>query len=99
MQRTGEDLKERGWSQFAVAVAETLGAARVDQPWACCPNCGTTDVVGLRQPDKIDRFVMTPWSLFQRLLGGTLIYCARCRIQFFDRRQRLRRIRSGRASA
>jgi DNA-directed RNA polymerase subunit RPC12/RpoP len=49
-----------------------------------CPECGTYDLRRLSTPDPIDRVSAHPINLLQRLLGGRLNYCSRCRLQFHD---------------
>ena len=56
-------------------------------PFACCPKCGTQSIARLRKPDRIDPLYRNVLSLAQKLVAsGKLFHCARCRIQFWDRR-------------
>ena len=62
---------------------------------AKCPRCGTEEIKQRSKPDRIDRLVKTPISVFQSLTGGKLYHCLFCRIQFYDlRHQRSSRFAS-----
>ena len=58
-------------------------------PTCRCPVCGTSRVVRLKQPDKIDRRQGGFLNLLERLAGGgRLFHCRWCRLQYYDRRPR-----------
>jgi len=67
--------------------AVLLGAAAPESPYATCPECARLQVRLLAKPDRIDRVSRVPWSAVQRLLGGKLYRCSRCRLQFYDCRK------------
>jgi DNA-directed RNA polymerase subunit RPC12/RpoP len=55
-------------------------------PYARCCRCGTSRLTRLRKPDRIDRMRAGAWNLVERLIGGKLLHCRYCRLQFYDRR-------------
>ena len=55
-------------------------------PFSRCPRCGTYRLSRLRERDRIDRMHWGLFSLLNRLIGGKLMHCAFCRVQFYDRR-------------
>ena len=54
--------------------------------YARCPDCGSQNLRRLRKRDPIERVSHHPWNVLQRMLGGRLYYCSRCRLQFGDLR-------------
>lgn len=55
---------------------------------ARCPRCGQSDLQKFSRPDPIEGMAQNPFRLVQRLLGAPLLYCAICRLQFYDLRKR-----------
>lgn len=53
---------------------------------ACCPRCGTRKLRVRRELDPYDPLYRNPISLIQRYLGGAVMYCVDCRLQFYDLR-------------
>jgi len=53
---------------------------------ARCPRCATPDLRIRRSLDYCDPLYQNPFSLLQRYLGGSLMYCVDCRLQFYDLR-------------
>ncbi len=54
-----------------------------------CPICGTFRVTKLKERDRIDRMHSGFLNLMERLSGGQLYHCRFCRLQFFDRREKM----------
>jgi ssDNA-binding Zn-finger/Zn-ribbon topoisomerase 1 len=61
---------------------------------ARCPRCGTPDLRMRRSLDDCDPLYRNPFSLIQRYLRGTLMYCVDCRLQFYDLRPYRKRRRA-----
>ncbi len=57
--------------------------------YAACPSCGSTSVERVHAHDPVDPTSRVPWSVLQRILGGLLFHCVRCRLQFHDCRPRI----------
>lgn len=74
-------------------LAGLLGAAKPEAPHATCPRCATAQVATLDSKSLADRIVRAPWSFLQQKLGGTLYHCEFCKVQFYDCRKRISRIR------
>jgi len=55
-------------------------------PFARCSRCGTARLTRLKKPDHIDRMRGGAWDLLERLIGGKIVHCRYCRLQFYDRR-------------
>jgi hypothetical protein len=75
---------------FVHAERRTLGHP-VLSLHARCPKCARYDVKKLVSRDEVDPFYWNPLFLIQALFGAPLLYCAWCRIQFYDLRPRRRR--------
>lgn len=41
------------------------------------------------RPDRVDRLLVNPFRILQRVAGGTLFHCEPCRIQFHDLRRQI----------
>jgi ribosomal protein L32 len=57
---------------------------------ARCPQCGTTELRLRKCLDYYDPLYHNPISLVQKYLGGAVLYCVDCRLQFYDLRPRRR---------
>lgn len=55
-------------------------------PYCRCPLCGTYRLSRLRERDRIDRMNRSFLNLWKFLIGGRLVHCRFCRMQFYDRR-------------
>jgi DNA-directed RNA polymerase subunit RPC12/RpoP len=55
---------------------------------ARCPRCGTRRLRKLKRIDKIESMYRNPISRLQQFIGAPLLYCFRCRLQFYDFRRR-----------
>jgi len=56
---------------------------------ARCPRCGTERLKRFTRRDHIEALYANPLSKLQRFIGAPLLYCFRCRLQFYDIRPRL----------
>jgi DNA-directed RNA polymerase subunit RPC12/RpoP len=55
---------------------------------ARCPRCGTRRLRQLKKIDHIETMYKNPLSRLQKFIGAPLLYCFRCRLQFYDYRRR-----------
>ena len=55
---------------------------------ARCPQCGTKELRLRKSLDFYDPLYRNPISLVQQYLGGSVMYCVDCRLQFYDLRPR-----------
>jgi hypothetical protein len=65
--------------------------------WMCrnavCPRCGNPEVKKLPKRDGIDRMYNNPLSRLQQLFGAPIYHCHWCRLQFYDLRPRVPKIK------
>lgn len=61
---------------------------------ARCPGCGNPNLRVRRFFDGDVPLYRNPVSLIQKYLGGALMYCVDCRLQFYDLRPLRRRKRA-----
>ncbi len=55
---------------------------------ARCPRCSNPRLKKLGKRDHIEHLYRNPLSMMQRWLGAPILYCAYCRLQFYDLRRR-----------
>ena len=55
---------------------------------ARCPRCGSRRLRKFKKVDHIESMYKNPISRLQRFFGAPILYCFRCRLQFYDFRRR-----------
>jgi hypothetical protein len=56
-----------------------------------CPRCGTLRITRLKERDHIDPMQRGIMNMGERFMGGKLYHCRYCRVQFYDRRNLLKK--------